>query len=43
MSENDIPVKTEQEVHTNPMLALAVNKDSELKKLSSRICWFKTR
>ena len=32
MSENDIPVKTEEEVHTNPMLALAVNKDSDLKE-----------
>ena len=31
MSENDIPVKTEEEIHTNPMLALAVNKDTELK------------
>ena len=31
MSEKDTPVKTEQEVHTNPMLAMAVEKDSELK------------
>ena len=31
MSEKDIPVKTEQEVHTNPMLSMTVNKDSELK------------
>ena len=31
MSENEIPVKTEQEVHTNPMLAMVVNPDSELK------------
>ena len=31
MSESETPVKTEQEVHTNPMLALAVNPDSELK------------
>jgi hypothetical protein len=31
MSENEIPVKTEQEVHTNPMLAMAVERDSELK------------
>ncbi len=31
MSEQDVPVKTEQEIHTNPMLALAVNPDSELK------------
>ena len=32
MSENDIPVKTEEEIHTNPMLALAVNKDTDLKE-----------
>ena len=31
MSEKDIPAKTEQEVHTNPMLSMTVNKDSELK------------
>ena len=31
MSEKDPPVKTEQEIHTNPMLAMAVEKDSELK------------
>jgi len=31
MSESETPVKTEQEIHTNPMLALAVNPDSELK------------
>ena len=31
MSENETPVKTEQEIHTNPMLAMAVEKDSELK------------
>jgi len=31
MNENETPVKTEQEIHTNPMLALAVNPDSELK------------
>ena len=31
MSENKTPAKTEQEIHTNPMLALAVNPDSELK------------
>ena len=31
MSEKDTPVKTEQEIHTNPMLAMAVEKDSELK------------
>ena len=31
MSEKDTPVKTEQEVHTNPMLAMTVDKDSELK------------
>ena len=31
MSESEAPVKTEQEIHTNPMLAIAVEKDSELK------------
>ena len=31
MSEKDIPVKTEQEIHTNPMLAMPVTPDSELK------------
>ena len=31
MSENKIPAKTEQEIHTNPMLAMTVDKDSELK------------
>ena len=31
MSENETPVKTEQEIHTNPMLAMLVEKDSELK------------
>ena len=31
MSENETPVKTEQEIHTNPMLAMPVNPDSELK------------
>ena len=31
MSENEIPVKTEQETHTNPMLAMPVTPDSELK------------
>ena len=31
MSENEIPVKTEQEIHTNPLLAMPVNPDSELK------------
>ena len=31
MNENETPVKTEQEVHTNPMLAMSVEKDSELK------------
>ena len=31
MSEKDTPVKTEQEIHTNPMLAMPVNPDSELK------------
>ena len=31
MSENETPVKTEQEIHTNPMLAMSVEKDSELK------------
>ena len=31
MSESETPAKTEQEIHTNPMLALAVNPDSELK------------
>ena len=31
MSERETLVKTEQEIHTNPMLALAVNPDSELK------------
>jgi len=31
MSEQDLPVKTEQEIHTNPMLAMSVEKDSELK------------
>ena len=31
MSQKDIPAKTEQEVHTNPMLSMTVNKDSELK------------
>ena len=31
MSESEVPVKTEQEIHTNPMLAMAVEKDSELK------------
>ena len=31
MSENQTPAKTEQETHTNPMLAMAVEKDSELK------------
>ena len=31
MSEKDTPVKTEQEIHTNPMLAMTVDKDSELK------------
>jgi hypothetical protein len=31
MSENEIPVKTEQEVHTNPMLSMVVERDSELK------------
>ena len=32
MSEKDILVKTEEEIHTNPMLALAVNKDTDLKE-----------
>ena len=27
MSESEAPVKTEQEIHTNPMLAMAVEKD----------------
>ena len=31
MSESETPVKTEQEIHTNPMLAMTVEKDSELK------------
>ena len=31
MSENETPVKTEQEIHTNPMLAMPVTPDSELK------------
>ena len=31
MNENETPVKTEQEIHTNPMLAMTVDKDSELK------------
>ena len=31
MSENETPAKTEQEIHTNPMLAMPVNPDSELK------------
>ena len=31
MSEKDILVKTEQEIHTNPLLAMPVNPDSELK------------
>ena len=31
MNENETPAKTEQEVHTNPMLAMTVEKDSELK------------
>ena len=31
MSENETPVKTEQEIHTNPMLAMPVHPDSELK------------
>ena len=29
--EQDIPVKTEEEIHTNPMLSMIVNKDSKLK------------
>ena len=31
MNENETPVKTEQEIHTNPMLAMPVTPDSELK------------
>ena len=31
MSENQTPAKTEQETHTNPMLAMPVSPDSELK------------
>jgi hypothetical protein len=31
MSENETRVKTEMEAHTNPMLAMPVEKDSELK------------
>ena len=31
MSESETPAKTEQEVHTNPMLAMPVTPDSELK------------
>jgi len=31
MSESETPAKTEQETHTNPMLAMTVEKDSELK------------
>jgi len=31
MNENETPVKTEQEIHTNPMLAMPVHPDSELK------------
>ena len=31
MSESEAPIKTEQEIHTNPMLAMPVTPDSELK------------
>ena len=43
MSESETPAKTEQEIHTNPMLAMAVEKDSELKRylinyVGSKLC-----
>ena len=31
MNENETPARTEQEIHTNPMLAMPVTPDSELK------------